>query len=147
MASELLSKRLICAGMIRHDEDEYLPGTLFIVPADHLARDPRTRELVRVPYTVAEQEALVAGFIKSGFLVPEGEAKPQEVISSQEQEIARLNAELEEMKRKHGVPERLGDGGGLQPESSPQTPEDAAAADEPLAAPRRPGNRPGGRNR
>lgn len=109
-------KRLVLTCWLDHDQVRYEPGSFWdeILPEEKMVWDQKARETKMVPMTEAEQAKLTASLLANGTLKREDEIDPANVISAQDQEIARLNAELEELKAKLGVPERLGDGGGAQ---------------------------------
>lgn len=103
-----IGQRLIVRGTIRFDEDEYEDGSVYEPPETHQVRNRKTGEITVQPMTKAEQDQLTAQYIADGFLVREDEQQPKAVISELQDENARLNAELEELKARLGVPERLG---------------------------------------
>jgi|SRR5215472_6902187 len=107
------SHRLILAHALDHDNVRYEYGTAWSeVPiATKWVWDLQAKAAKEVPTTTAEQEAKTAELLANHTLVYEDEARPEVVISSQDQEIERLNAELEELKQKMGVPATLGSGG------------------------------------
>lgn len=111
------SNRLVLAHTWRFDEEFYEAGEAWadICPDTHLVRNRKTKELEALPMTSAEQEKLKTELVADRTLVREDEVAPGQVISAQDAEIQRLNAELEELKARMGVPARLGDGGGVTP--------------------------------
>lgn len=120
--------RLVLAHTARYDEEEYEPGQVWEPPTTKMVYDKKLKEIVTLPLSKAEQEKLTAEWVANRTLVREDEVAPSVVISAQDAEIQRLNAELEELKRKMGVPARLGDGGGVTPPAEDSDDEPPAPA-------------------
>lgn len=136
----MAGSRLVLAHHLNYDNEHYDPGDVWEPPTTKLVYNKKTKELDEVPLSVPEQEKLTAELVANRTLVREDEVAPAVVISAQDKEIERLNAELEELKARMGVPARLGDGGGVTPA------EDDDDDDEPPAAATHPRNS-GGRRR
>lgn len=113
------SDRYVLAHTWRFTMDElFAAGTPWAecCPEEQPLWNRTSKELETKPMTAAEQEKLKAELIANRTLVREDEQAPAQVISAQDAEIERLNAELEELKAKMGVPPSLGSGGVTPPE-------------------------------